>query len=101
VAFHWHGETFDLPRGAELIASSELCRHQAYRIGEAVYGLQFHLEVTPEMIGDWCLRDENCPDVRELTEPLDVWRNSSRLEVLSSIVFGRWCDMLRDSRRNT
>ena len=64
LVFHWHGETFDLPAGAELLALSGGCRHQAYRMGENVYGLQFHLEVTPEMIADWCRQDANCGDMR-------------------------------------
>ena len=52
--FHWHGETFDLPEGAEWLAYSEKCRHQAYRYGRKVYGIQFHPEITAEMIADWC-----------------------------------------------
>src|SRR5205823_5670297 len=50
IVFHWHGETFDLPAAAVPLASSAACRHQAYRVGSNVYGLQFHLEVAPEMI---------------------------------------------------
>ena len=46
--FHWHGETFDLPPGAILLARSEGCENQAFQIGPAVIGLQFHLETTPE-----------------------------------------------------
>lgn len=46
--FHWHGETFDLPAGATLLASSEGCPNQAFQIGCTVIGLQFHLETTPE-----------------------------------------------------
>ncbi|MBI2874358.1 MAG: type 1 glutamine amidotransferase [Firmicutes bacterium] len=52
--FQWHGETFDLPDGAVHLASSELCRNQAFRFGKQGYALQFHLEVTPEMIEEWC-----------------------------------------------
>ncbi len=41
---HWHGDTFDLPDGARLLASSNAYRHQAFRAGRA-YGLQFHVEM--------------------------------------------------------
>lgn len=52
-SFQWHGDTFDLPKGAELLASSKLCTHQAFRYQNA-YGLQFHLETTSKMISQWC-----------------------------------------------
>ena len=87
TVFHWHGETFDLPPGAQWLAYSEACRNQAFRAGASVYGLQFHLEVTPAMIEDWCARDANRGDV-------DPRGNAARLAALSSIVFGRWCDLL-------
>jgi GMP synthase-like glutamine amidotransferase len=51
--FQWHGDTFDLPSGAAQLFSSPLCRHQAFRYGENVYGLQFHPEVDAPMIKDW------------------------------------------------
>lgn len=42
---HWHGDTFTLPDGAELLASSERYRHQAFRRGKNILGLQFHAEM--------------------------------------------------------
>jgi GMP synthase-like glutamine amidotransferase len=95
TVFHWHGETFDLPPGAELLASSELCRNQAFRVDESVYGLQFHLEVTPAIIADWCVQDENCGDVRELPSAIEASFNAPRLEELSAQVFGNWSEMLQ------
>jgi len=98
TVFHWHGETFDLPAGAELLASSDRCRNQAFRIGEFVYALQFHLEVTPDIIADWCLQDENCGDVRELEVAIDPRFNAPRLAELSAQVFGNWSEMLQFRR---
>ncbi len=46
--FHWHGETFELPAGAQLLASSQVCKNQAFLLGERVVGLQCHLETTLE-----------------------------------------------------
>jgi GMP synthase-like glutamine amidotransferase len=48
LAFHWHGETFELPAGAVLLAESDACAHQAFQLNRGVIGLQFHLETTPE-----------------------------------------------------
>jgi len=92
--FHWHGETWDLPRGATRLAWSEACPNQAFLFGSNIYGLQFHLEVTPAMIADWCFQDENCGDLREISDPIDPMHNCDRLAELSEVVFGRWCDLL-------
>jgi len=49
-AFHWHGETFDLPDGARHLARSKGCLNQAFQWGTSVIGLQFHLEMTPASV---------------------------------------------------
>jgi len=51
--FQWHEDTFEIPRSAKLIATSSSVPHQAFRYGDNAYGLQFHLEVTEEMIQEW------------------------------------------------
>jgi GMP synthase (glutamine-hydrolysing) len=53
TVFQWHGDTFDLPAGAVHLARSELCSHQAFRYGTHAYGLQFHIEMTPELLAGW------------------------------------------------
>ena len=50
---HWHGDTFDLPDRATLLASSELYAHQAFAVGSNVLGLQFHAEVTAASLERW------------------------------------------------
>lgn len=51
--FHWHGDTFDLPKGAVLLASSAKYERQAYRWGKNALGLQCHPEVTSRMLREW------------------------------------------------
>jgi GMP synthase (glutamine-hydrolysing) len=52
-AFQWHGDTFDIPNAGKRIATSSPVPNQAFRYGENAYGLQFHPEVTEEMIEQW------------------------------------------------
>lgn len=53
----WHSETFDLPKGAHLLAWTEACKHQMFQIGGNIIGFQFHPEMTPETIALY-LEDE-------------------------------------------
>ncbi len=94
--FHWHSETFALPPGAELLASSDACRNQAFRVGNRIYGVQFHLEVTPSMIAEWCREDEACGDAREVIQPIDPHAHATRSGELARLVFGRWCALVKD-----
>ena len=50
VVFHWHGDTFDLPVGATLLASSAKTPHQGFMVGDKVLALQFHMEVNEESL---------------------------------------------------
>ncbi|HZL51850.1 MAG TPA: glutamine amidotransferase [Terracidiphilus sp.] len=51
--FHWHGDTFDLPEGAVLLASNKEYAQQAFRFGSCAYGLQFHIEPDSSTWLDW------------------------------------------------
>jgi GMP synthase-like glutamine amidotransferase len=56
IQFH-HDEIAELPTGATLLASNPFYANQAFRVGRHVYGLQFHIETTPEIIHEWAERD--------------------------------------------
>ncbi len=50
MALHWHGDVFELPKGAISLGHSAKTRHQGFRHGANAYGLLFHLEVTPALV---------------------------------------------------
>jgi GMP synthase (glutamine-hydrolysing) len=51
--FHWHGDTFDLPENAVLLASSNRYKHQIFQHGKNALGLQCHAEVRTERLKEW------------------------------------------------
>jgi GMP synthase (glutamine-hydrolysing) len=65
MVFHWHGDTFELPIGAIHLAESKNCKNQAFRFGQSVYALQFHLETTSEMIKEWLAVPENQVEIKK------------------------------------
>lgn len=87
TVFQWHGDTFDLPAGATLLACSAACDHQAFLYGERVLALQFHLETTPELVKVFVETgsDEliNAPYIQTPEEILDapaaLYRSGNRL----------------------
>ncbi len=98
--FQWHGDTFDLPKGAELLASSPLCKHQAFKYGDRVYGFQFHLEVDKPMIERWLRVPENKREIEDLDgkiNPEQIKAETpeyiSRLNDLSNSVFGNFLEL--------
>ncbi len=51
--FQWHEDTFDIPEGGVLLATSDTCRNQAMRIGRCAWGCQFHIEMTIDLLETW------------------------------------------------
>ena len=104
--FQWHGDTFDLPQGATLLAETRDCKHQAFRYGNDVYGLQFHLEVDPPLIERWlatpAMRDE-LDELRESTSAerirAETQRHIVRAMRLSQDVFGAFIERFFRWRR--
>ena len=68
TGFHWHGDTYALPPGAECLAASEACAQQAFALGTQVLGLQFHLEVTRANAEEW-FRHERPQPARYVQTP--------------------------------
>jgi GMP synthase-like glutamine amidotransferase len=60
--FQWHTDHYTLPAGAERLATGESYENQAYRIGRAVYGMQFHFEVTQSLVQRYV---DGMPDIEE------------------------------------
>ena len=93
----WHGDTFDLPDNATLLASSEQYKNQAYKIGQNILGCQFHPEVTMDGIEFWLmvglaeLGDLNMtvPDLRDAS-----LENIQKLNQQSAIFFQEWLDQV-------
>jgi GMP synthase (glutamine-hydrolysing) len=86
-ALHWHGETFDLPPGAQLLASSGVCFNQAFRAGERAWGLQFHIEATPDMIHNWLAEPAMCADLAFAAAPIGAGSGNF---AVARTVFDRW-----------
>ncbi|MBB5695818.1 glutamine amidotransferase [Muricoccus pecuniae] len=92
---HWHGDTFDLPDGCELLASTELCRHQAFARGPRVLGLQFHPEVVGRdferwLVGHACELAATGIDPRNLRA--DAIRHAPRLMSAADAFIERWLE---------
>ena len=95
--FQWHGDTFDLPHGARHLATSFVCEQQAFRYGENVYALQFHMEVDEPMIERWLKVPENVEVIKRLEGDVDAdairrdtKANIQKLNALSDRTFGEF-----------
>ena len=94
----WHGDTFDLPEGATLLASSPAYRNQAFSYRNA-YGLQFHLEVSPRLATEWGEVPAYSASLEAIRGPgaLDrlvdeVSEHADTTVPLARRVFGRWLE---------
>ena len=88
LAFHWHGDTFEIPPGASHLAHSQACRNQAFQFGQRVLGLQFHLDYDESSL----LRMlEHCPeeiDGSTYTQmPASILADPARLEATRDMLF--------------
>lgn len=94
---HWHGDTFSLPPGAELLASSDLTDHQLYRLEGIHYGVQFHLEIDLPVLAEMVAADDGWLPQHGV-DPLQLLRTARtelpRVETIGRAVYSRWAAML-------
>jgi len=96
---HWHGDTFDLPENATLLASSKIYANQAFQIGQKILALQFHIEVAENSLEKWLightceLRKANIhiPKLRE-----NNGKYAQDLEEKAKIVFKTYLQSIQD-----
>lgn len=69
LAFHWHGDRFELPVGARLFARSEACDHQGFSFGDRVYAFQFHPEATAELVARFVEAEGELPQGAHVKSP--------------------------------
>ena len=101
-SFHWHGETFTIPPGAQRLASSAYCANQAFALGPHL-GMQCHIEMTPEMIASWCetgareiTRSSDSPGVQQVAQiEADLASRLPALHAVADGVYARWIENLK------
>ncbi len=75
----WHGDTFDMPEGAEHLVTAPLCANQAFS-REGAYGIQFHVEATPDLVTDWSDDDRVWTNTDFTLDEARVIREARELE---------------------
>lgn len=103
TVFQWHGDTFQIPKGAIRLAESPLCANQAFRYNSNVYGLQFHIEVTPQMITEWLNVHDNQEEIASLKGKIDpeIIKDQTpkfigNLNSLADSVFSEFCELIKN-----
>ncbi len=99
VVFHWHGDTFDLPPGAELLASNDAFKNQAFCAkGGKVVATQFHFETTRESMEDLLeadsgYLDSDSPFVQDFDDILLGAKHIPRANELLFRVLDKWISL--------
>ena len=97
LTFQWHGETFDLPEGAVLLATSPAYPNQAFRWKKKAYGVQFHLEISADLAKQW----SQVPAYKSALERVlgagaaakvvgEVSRKEKTLHIFARSMFNNW-----------
>lgn len=101
--FHWHLDTFTLPPGAVHLATSTATSMQAFRIGRAVYGIQFHFEAGTALVGAWT--DDFAEEIAEsvpdwpLRHRAEAERHGAAADAAGRSLARAWTALIRPERR--
>jgi len=95
---HWHGDTFDLPPGAERLASTAACQNQAFSFEKHALALQFHLEIVASRFEYWLIGHANeiasVPEIPASLLRAATNRNAPSLEIAAKACLRRWVKQL-------
>jgi GMP synthase (glutamine-hydrolysing) len=95
LTLHWHGDTFDLPRGAERLASTDICENQAFAFGPNVIGFQFHPEASDKGFERWLVGhaiELAAAGIDPRALRADMARHGAALAAKGADVLHRWID---------
>ena len=99
LTLQWHGDTFDLPTGAVRLAGSPAYPNQAFRYGDAAYGVQFHIEVSAELAREWADVPEYAAALERVLGPgalddlvVGIERHAAEMLGHARTLFARWLD---------
>jgi len=102
-SLQWHGDTFDLPDGGVSLATSPVA-NQAFQVGDLGFGIQFHLEVTPEMAREWAQVPEYRAYLAEALNPeradaflAELQQRAEELHPTARRLFGNWLKLAGDA----
>ena len=92
---HWHGDTFDLPDGAVLLASSDKYKKQAYTYGDHIFAMQCHPEVTASKLKLWYA--SNIHDINEVGQTVKAMQDDAaayneKLSQQAALFLNEWLD---------
>lgn len=94
---HWHGDTFDLPDGCARLASTAICRNQAFSRGPNILGLQFHPELVADRFEHWLLGHASELATARIS-PVALRRDTqlygARLEIASARLLREWLALI-------
>jgi GMP synthase-like glutamine amidotransferase len=99
-SFHWHGEMFTIPPGADRVLANRYCENQAFAMGKHL-GMQCHIEMTPEMIDIWCetgageISRSRSPAVQPVADiKAGLEERLAALNAVADGVYARWVEGL-------